>query len=150
MPPGFCSWSTKIPPLALIPTGQSNSVCARGCAAKGGSAQPSQHCSGWLSSHVVNQIKELVWLRTILPEGKRKRLVFSQLVPTTGSPGARESVEAELLPELVLVHTRFNQAGKWAASHSSLLVPRRSISDPAHPPSLCPSCRHCCAGVAFY
>lgn len=112
MPPGFCSWSTKIPPLALIPTGQSNLVRARGCAAKGGSAQAFQHCSGWLSSHVVNQIKELVWLRTILPEGKRKRLVFSQLVPTTGSAGARESVEAELLPELVLVYTRFNQAGK--------------------------------------
>lgn len=87
MPAGFCSWSTKIPPLALIPTGQSNSAHARGFAVKGGSAQPLQHCSSWLSSHVVNQIKELVWLRTILPEGKRKRLVFSQLVPTTGSPG---------------------------------------------------------------
>lgn len=132
MPPGFCSWSTKIPPLALIPTGQSNSVLARGFAAKGGSAQPFQRCSGWLSSHVVNQIKELVWLRTILPEGKRKRLVFSQLVPTTGSPGARGSVEAEPLPELLLIYTRFNQAGKWGASHRSLLVPRRSISDPAH------------------
>lgn len=132
MPPGFCSWSTKIPPLALIPTGQSNSVLARGFAAKGGSAQPFQCCSGWLSSHVVNQIKELVWLRTILPEGKRKRLVFSQLVPTTGSPGARGSVEAEPLPELLLIYTRFNQAGKWGASHRSLLVPRRSISDPAY------------------
>lgn len=139
MPPGFCSWSTKIPPLALIPTGQSNLVHARSFAAKGVSAQPFQHCSGWLSSHVVNQIKELVWLRTILPEGKMKRLVFSQQVSMTGSAGARESVEGELLPDLVLIYTRFNWAGKRAASHRSLLVPR-IISDPAYPPCLCPCC----------
>lgn len=149
MPAGFRSWSTKIPPLALIPTGQSNWVHARSFAAKGGSAQPFQHCLGWLSSHVVNQIKELVWLRTILPEGKMKRLVFSQLVPTTGA-GARQSVEGELLPELALIYTRFHQAEKWTASHRSLLMPRRSISDPAYAPSLCPCCSHSCAGAAFY
>lgn len=146
MPAGFCSWSTKIPPLALIPTGQSNSVHARGFAAKGGSAQPFQHCSGWLSSHVVNQIKELVWLRAILPEGQRKRFVCSQLVPTTGSPGARESVEAELLPELLLVYTRLSQAGKWAAGHRSLLVPRGPFQTQLIPPACVPAG----AGAAFY
>lgn len=47
-----------------------------------------------------------------------------------------------LLPELLLIYTRFNQAGKWGASHRSLVMPRRSISHPAYPPSLCPCCSH--------
>lgn len=83
--------SSFAPGAPLILTDQFNSVQRQ--------ALPNLHfqCHSYSgpSSQVVNQIKELVWLKTTLPEKQSKRFVFTQQVPTAANPPTRAMVGAE-------------------------------------------------------